>query len=105
MKFFKLKRQIKFWLQRRIRGWSDDELWNLDYTISQFVLPRLKAFRANPTGHPACYTSEEWEAIIDKMIRAFELSMDDSSLFSDEAKAEIDAGLKLFGENMRGLWS
>ena len=26
-----IKRDIKYWFQRRVRGWSDDETWNLDY--------------------------------------------------------------------------
>lgn len=30
--------------QRDGRGFDDTELWNLDYTIISFVLPRLKAF-------------------------------------------------------------
>lgn len=26
-----VKRDIKYWFQRRTRGWSDDETWNLDW--------------------------------------------------------------------------
>lgn len=39
-------RRLFVWpYQRLVRGFDDRELWNLDATISDFVLPRLIAFR------------------------------------------------------------
>lgn len=40
-----IKRNIKFWFQRRIRGWSDDECWNLDYEFIKWVNSRFKKYR------------------------------------------------------------
>ena len=40
-----VKRDIKYWLQRRIRGWSDDETWNLDYEFIKWVNSRFKKYK------------------------------------------------------------
>ena len=38
-------RRIGFWVQKITRGFSDDELWSLDYTCAKWLLPRLKEFK------------------------------------------------------------
>ena len=40
-----IKRNIKFWFQRRIRGWSDDETWNLDYEFIKWINSRFKKYK------------------------------------------------------------
>ena len=40
-----VKRDIKYWLQRRIRGWSDDETWNLDNENKKRVNSRFKKYK------------------------------------------------------------
>ena len=40
-----IKRDIKYWFQRRIRGWSDDETWNLDYEFIKWVNSRFKKYK------------------------------------------------------------
>ena len=40
-----IKRNIKFWFQRRIRGWSDDETWNLDCEFIKWVNSRFKKYK------------------------------------------------------------
>lgn len=40
-----LKAQKKWQLERNVRGFDTTELWNLDATIAEFVLPRLIAFK------------------------------------------------------------
>lgn len=37
-----VKRDIKYWFQRRTRGWSDDETWNLDWNFFKWVNSRFK---------------------------------------------------------------
>lgn len=41
----KIKREIKYWFQRRIRGWSDDETWNLDYEFIKWCNSRFKKYK------------------------------------------------------------
>jgi len=42
--------------QIKERGFDSTELWNLDYTIALFILPRLKVFREAEAGHPGSLT-------------------------------------------------
>ena len=93
--YYTIKNNIEWFYQRCRFGYSKRELWSLDHTITDFVLPRLKAFRhgesnsiteGGPAGCPlldgydadkmgdeesdAMY--QEWLDILDKMILAFE---------------------------------
>ena len=93
--YYKIKNSIVWRYQKMRFGYSKRELWSLDHTITDFVLPRLKAFRhgesnsiteGGPAGCPlldgydadkmgdeesdAMY--QEWLDILDKMILAFE---------------------------------
>lgn len=83
-------------------GFNPEELWNLDQTIADFVLPRLYQFNLNKNGYPyPCESMDEWDAIIDKMILAFQLVKDHYPM---ERKSEVDEGLKLFAEYFGALW-
>ena len=93
--YYTIKNSIVWRYQKMRFGYSKRELWSLDHTITDFVLPRLKAFRhgesndvteGGPAGCPmldgydadkmgdaesdAMY--QEWLDILDKMIQAFE---------------------------------
>jgi hypothetical protein len=99
-------REFKHYFQRLARGWDDSEIWSLDYTISQFVLPRLKGLKKIQHGYPSTLsTMQEWEDIMDKMILAFELNI---KIFDDDVSKEerelMQEGLDLFAEYYCGLW-
>lgn len=56
-------------------GFSEDELWSLDVTLAQFILPRLKYFRdweirIRPMDDPKY---KKWIEELDKMIDAIDL--------------------------------
>ena len=40
-----IKRNVKYWFQRRTRGWSDDETWNLDWEFFRWVNSRFKKYK------------------------------------------------------------
>ena len=65
---------IKMHFQHRFRGWSDLELWNLDDTVSKWIVPRLKAFRANTIGYPPDIEFIDWQIEIGEMIFGFEFN-------------------------------
>lgn len=88
--------------QRINRGFDDSELWFLDSTIVDFILPRLKAFRENHFSHPMNLTSEQWNEILDDIITAFELYKYDNVSKSEEEK--IEKGMKLFINNLTHLF-
>jgi len=103
------KRSIKFWWQRRTRGWDDSDTWNLDISLSALIVPRLQKFKEITD----CYSGDsedEWKQQLAKMIRAFELCRDqfelpgDRSSHTPEETNEITEGLALFAKYYRGLW-
>lgn len=40
-----LSKKVKYWAQRRIRGWSDDETWNLNYEFILWLNSRFKKYK------------------------------------------------------------
>lgn len=107
---YRLKRVLKYWLQRRIRGWDDTEIWSLDYTLAKWIIPRLERFKEI---HPSIVhlsefekTEKEWILIINKMIRAFTLITyeTDRYVLNDKEWKEINEGLDLFRKYFINLW-
>lgn len=114
---FKVKRTIKFFWQRRTRGFDDSVVWNLDNRISEFILPRLKLFRevAPSQGIPSEFIDDsslaaiedlqereaartiledegerKWKEVLDKIIWSFEYA---NNGYEDDATAnEFMAG-------------
>lgn len=118
-----LCKRIKWLCQRIFRGFDDTTSWNLDWRISQFILPRLKHFRTmERIGIPSLMFNEsdgdtdsdelhqkklaEWNIILDKMILAFEnIIQDDWDRETyKQRQAEIEEGLQLFSKYFQGLW-
>ena len=97
-------------------GFSPDECWNLDDTMAEFLLPRLRYFRNHTIGYPRLIKSfEQWTAILDKIIWSFEQRLKHGWLPKDEYLQEIGLsrdvyekryrqGLKLFGKWWEALW-
>ena len=75
LKYTKLRfwsRPIRFWFQRRRRGWDDSVTWNLDQQVAAWLAPRLRRFRELNYGFPYGSTPESWDAELDEMIWAAE---------------------------------
>jgi hypothetical protein len=98
------KRLKKFEKQYRKTGFDDTVTWGLDISISEFILPRLIRFRETCNGYPGCLSNKnEWNAILDKMIYAFEKLKEDSlNLVTDK---KVKKGFKLFYKYYSNLWS
>ena len=101
----------------------------MQFTISKFVLPRLKHFKEvtdsipnkiyekyrNPNrkiSESTKLASEEWKKTIDRMILAFQRIIDededchvweDRKYWNEQEKIKKD-GLKLFAEYFQDLW-
>ena len=119
---------------RKKRGiytkFSDKDVWNLDWTIAQFVLPRLKRYKQVKQCVPGrlctfqkgalCETDsiERWNKLLDAMIWSFEQIVDDSQEplvqegeeFEDFCKRhqiwenKLQYGLDVFAKYFRDLW-
>ena len=68
-KYYDVKRWIISTYQRMRYGVSDSECWSLDWTLTNFILPRLKHFKKiNVHTHPPQVTPEQWDKILDELI-------------------------------------
>jgi len=103
-------------------GISMDETWSLYDLISVFMVPRLKAFKAQSKrleGHPFDVKNfDEWEKILDKMIFAFNAALYNDwkapkeylEKYESEKEAlqkyneDIQEGLNLFAKHYFDLW-
>ena len=112
--------------QRIERGFDNSELWSLDATIAKFILPRLKAFRECHCGYPGNLSDEKWNEILDKMIIAFDIYLNDDDLINSEEiirkfhkqgffkgrtlekclqlHADFEKGMEYFHEYWMSLW-
>lgn len=106
------ERLEKWKSQRDERGFDDTELWNLDLTIANFILPRLKVFREQTNGYPSKFNAmEEWTKILDEIIEGLELYKDkfDWDMKNDQNilnlyNAKCKKAFKLLGEYAQDLW-
>ena len=112
MMFLFRKRWWKFRWQSLTRGWNDSETWNLDHTIAEFSLPRLKRFKETTISHPGHLGEEGWNEVLDKMIFAMQAIIDEwefteEEMTMDERRehwAKVQEGCELFGKWFRDLW-
>ena len=102
------KRRIKWFFQKITKGYSDADLWCLNYHLAKLINKRLKAFRVGQVGHPCNLTAEGWREILDEMIWAFDYIIKDDDFgwkpSGDKDEERFDNGMKLFCEYFRGLW-
>lgn len=101
---FKPKRMLKYWWQRRTRGFDDSEMWSLDYSLAEHIVPRLKRFKEVSCSYPQDYESlEAWQGDIQIMIDAFERIADNEDMKLEEYD-EVNRGLDLFRDRYFNLW-
>jgi hypothetical protein len=70
--------KLKFLAQNHF---SYEEIWSLDATISQFIIPRLQFFKDNISSFPSCLTFEKWKKILRYMIVFFKTRRSDVDSF------------------------
>nr|DAM35230.1 MAG TPA: hypothetical protein [Bacteriophage sp.] len=107
-KFSKIKKKI-----------SNKELRNLDYTIIDWLVPRLKAFKEQTTDYPYDSTYKEWVTIIDKIIKGLNAykaerpwdknipmqeNLDQDKVFYAQANSDFKEAMRLLTEHFSSLW-
>jgi len=79
------------------------DIYGLYHTISEFMVPRLKAFKEHTFSMPCDLKSiQQWHKILDKMILAFDIYAKDNRKKEDIPK--VEEGMKLFVEYFGDLW-
>lgn len=101
-----IKSHIIWFFQRRIRGFDDRELWNLDVTLAKFLNARLKRFVKLKIGHPANLTEGAWDRVLDKMIDATKFIERESYNINTPKWKErvIRDGMDLLAIHHKDLW-
>ena len=120
---------IKKDIPHRIKwGCSEMDIWSLDYSLSVWILKRLKALKhwfeenggipcdympnENPTKDEYTIAKSLWICDIDKMILAFELIVEESDGdgidtvdYNPDKQKMYDEGWNLFAKYFRNLWT
>lgn len=92
------------------RGFWPNEVWSLDYTIVEFTLPRLRYFREHQESYPAEISQDEWLRILDKIIYAFEVKLQNEwyayarDPVHAQRYADLEEGFDLFRQYFHHLW-
>lgn len=90
------------------RGWCDCDTWNLDYTLAQMALPRLRLYKKEGHGHPANLTADQWCEILDEIEFALTQCADpeyECYLTPTAPAARVQNGLDLLGKHWLQLWN
>lgn len=94
---------------QREQGFSPEECWNLDCTIIQFVLPRLKYFAKHTISYPARYSYDTYIKMLNEIVYGFELYLENKYWYVDNPKREeqmqaVDKAFKQFADLFCDLW-
>ena len=97
-------------MERRRYGFDSRELWNLDISMVEWLLPRLKMFKEYSCGTPGELTEEQWNRYLDRMIRACELYIEHGchtspTIMGWKPWCEMGHGHNLFIKYFQALWS
>ena len=94
---------------------ADEDLWSLDHTLSELILPLLKRFKAMKRhAYPVTELVEigvddekamakKWESVLDEMIEGFESHLSGDDL-DKESNLKVKKGLQLFADYYQDLW-
>ena len=113
------------WKPEEEKGINEKELWSLDATLTDYILPRITAFRKmkrvgypiyEPLGAEDKVSEEEWKAIEDRSVAEWEnilfdietafKTLKDTMDYERSTKQEeaIKHGLALFAKHYEHLW-
>lgn len=84
-----IPRNIKWFIQRGIRGYSDQDIWGIDYWFIKTIIPMLKQLKETKHGYPCDMTEEQWEKELNKMIHCFEEIDEDKCSEKNEFEEEF----------------
>jgi len=94
--------------QRKERGFDDSELWSLDCTIANFIIPRLEKFyEISDEVSIKCYPPQKrFLKQIDCILVAMKLITRDNGArnFTDDEQERVQKGLKTLSKIFLGLW-
>ena len=114
-------RKLKWRCQRFIRGWADEDTWDIDWWFIKTLSPMLKKFKEDNDSNPFKFSEEEWDKILDNMIYYLEgmneegavnqlygeganLTVDDYKKISNHMATSKEKFFELFAQYFYDLW-
>jgi hypothetical protein len=112
---------VRYFVQRGRRGWSDRDAWSVDYYLAEVIPPMLRRLVEYGNGFPAGimsedFTEDEWEAHYKKWhkdllkaaddIDQHKVATDYAEKYEDIEKAmkRVERGLSWVQKNFFQLW-
>lgn len=98
-------RKIKWMFQRAKYGYCDRDVWNLDYTIGNYLASTLNKLANTTHGHPTDVTEKEWDDILKNMAYNFYVGTNED--FWEDPYSKLLSYEKNFnelGEEQQELW-
>lgn len=105
-------RELKYFIQRGLYGYADNDWWSIDYYLSQWMPSAVRKVGAGH-GYPGrgeANTPQKWKAICEKIAKGFEASYKISeydykgSMEMQKLQKQQQEGLKLFVRWFDSLW-
>jgi hypothetical protein len=96
--------RIRYFFEKRIKGFTNYEIGDLDVLTSQFLVPRLKAFKKETYAYPCDLTKEQWDEILEDMIYFHTKSAAGDHPFPSEPDVRYEAGKEAFFKYYNALW-
>jgi len=74
--------ESKYFIQRGLRGYSDKDVWNFDYYLSEIIIKGLKDLKNQVHGFPYDFSSKDgkevdlegWKNVLNEIIWTFEVT-------------------------------
>lgn len=91
-------------------GWDMTQLWNLDETLFQFLLPRLYIFYKTDLSLEQDYGEDGTfkdilEAILDALLNVLYTTTNEGFEEAEHSEEKINKGMLLLGKYIRRLWN
>lgn len=72
--FVALYDEVKWFIQRGYRGYSDRDTWSIDWYLCTWMPEALATLKKRKIGHPIGLTNRAWQVKLDRMINAFKIA-------------------------------
>jgi hypothetical protein len=66
--------EVKWFIQRGYRGYSDRDVWSIDWYLCSWMPQALEQLKRTTHGHPIGVSKKSWGNKLDLMINAFKIA-------------------------------
>lgn len=99
-------RKIKWVYQRAKYGWCDRDLWNLDWTLGNYIASSVNELANRTHGYPHGLSPEEWDRILRRIARNFYLGVNEDCWTNPyENDISYEKNYYEWGETERTVWN